>query len=342
MIIALNIIFSHGEILSIETSIHEAPIRVARLAFSSLEDFAEAGGTSGHEWQQLDHGRFEAKLLRVASAGASTERIAFNRRFAQRGSSPPGNLTVGLIGRDVGEIGWCRQSVSTDKLLLFNPGGEYEAVSRPGFRGSKMSYSEEHLERIAADFELSLNLGPYREGGIVLTIDPAAAEDLRSRLRQLERALTKCSGNAERRWIRRELETEIPVRLLRLLAADPPETSLRIDGFKARAARAGRDYIDVHAADAPAIQDVCRAAGVSWRALNYAFREVFGVTPKQYLQAIRLDGARKDLNQEGPTSRVTDIANRWGFWHIGKFGADYKRHFGELPSETARRVAVPG
>ncbi len=109
---------------------------------------------------------------------------------------------------------------------------------------------------------------------------------------------------------------------------------MRVDGFKARAARAASDYIDAHAADAPAIQDVCRAVGVSWRALDYAFREVFDVTPKQYLQATRLQGARRELYQGGPASTVTDIANNWGFWHIGKFAADYKRHFGELPSET--------
>ncbi len=320
--------------MPVETSTHEAPIQVARLAFSSFEHFAEAAGAWDLDWRQLDRGRLEATFFQVASAGAAISRVAFSRRFAQRGSSPSGMLTFGLIGKAVGEIGWCRQSTSTGDLLLFSPGSGYESVSKPGFRGSTLSYSEEHLEQIAADLELPLNLGPYREGGIALQIDPAAAEDLRRRLRRFERAVTKCSGDAGRRWIRHELEHEIPVRLLRLLAADPPETSLRIDGFKARAARMARDYIDAHAADAPAIQDVCRAAGVSWRTLDYAFREVFGVTPKQYLQATRLHGARRGLHQGGPASTVTDIANNWGFWHIGKFAADYKRQFGELPSET--------
>jgi len=326
----------------VETSTHEAPIQVARLAFSNLEQFAEVAGNSDHDWQQLDHGRFGAKVLRVASATAIIERIAFNRRFAQRGSSPSGMLTFGLIGTAVGKIGWCRQRVSAENLLLFNPGGEYEAVSKPGFRGSKMSYSEEHLEQIAADLKLPLNLDRYREGGIALKIDPAAAEDIRRRLRQVEHAVTKCSGDAGRRWIRHELHHEIPVRLLRILAADPPETSLRIDGFKARAARMARDYIDAHAADAPAIRDVCRAAGVSWRTLDYAFREVFGVTPKQYLQATRLGCVRKELCRNGSAVKITDVAAEWGFWHMGKFAADYRRQFGELPSETLRRTRPLG
>jgi AraC family ethanolamine operon transcriptional activator len=36
----------------------------------------------------------------------------------------------------------------------------------------------------------------------------------------------------------------------------------------------------------------------------------------------------------GASSRIADVANRWGFWHMGQFAADYRRQFGELPSET--------
>jgi len=322
--------------LPVATFTHEAPIQVVHLAFSSLDHLAEVAGGWDLDWRQLDHGRLEATVLQVASANAAVSHLTFSRQFLQRGSSPSGMLTLGLLGADVGKIEWCRQSASAENLLLFSPGGDYEPVSKPGFRGNTLSYSEEHLERIATDIELPLNLGRYREGGIALQVDPDAAKDLRCHLRQLERAVTKWSGNAGTRWIRHELEHEIPVRLLRLLAIDPPETSLRVDGFKARAARTAHEYIDAHAADPPAIQDVCRATDVSWRTLDYAFREVFGVTPKQYLQATRLHGSRRELYQGGPASTVTDIANHWGFWHAGKFAADYRRHFGELPSETLK------
>ena len=29
-----------------------------------------------------------------------------------------------------------------------------------------------------------------------------------------------------------------------------------------------------------------------------------------------------------------NVAHRWGFWHMGQFARDYRRLFGELPSET--------
>jgi AraC-like DNA-binding protein len=38
---------------------------------------------------------------------------------------------------------------------------------------------------------------------------------------------------------------------------------------------------------------------------------------------------------------VTDAATAWGFWHFGHFSQEYKKLFGELPSDTLRRYSVP-
>jgi len=37
---------------------------------------------------------------------------------------------------------------------------------------------------------------------------------------------------------------------------------------------------------------------------------------------------------------VADVANRHGFWHMGQFAKDYRKTFGELPSETLKRSRV--
>ena len=134
------------------------------------------------------------------------------------------------------------------------------------------------------------------------------------------------------------LRRHVPFDQVRELATGPraaPRAGRESDRTTARRAR---DYIDADAGEPPTIEAVCQAARVSWRALDYAFRENFGVTPKQYFQATRLDGVRKDLHLKGPTTKITDAANRWGFWHMGQFARDYRRQFGELPSDTLRRV----
>jgi len=83
---------------------------------------------------------------------------------------------------------------------------------------------------------------------------------------------------------------------------------------------------------------LCGATGASTRTLQRAFLERFGVSPKAYLMALRLNGLREELRRRSPdATRVGDVADHWGFIHKGALAADYSRLFGELPSETLRR-----
>jgi len=53
---------------------------------------------------------------------------------------------------------------------------------------------------------------------------------------------------------------------------------------------------------------------------------------------VRLNGVRRQLGRVAPDIPITDVANSWGYWHMGQFAADYRKHFGELPSVTRQRV----
>jgi len=86
------------------------------------------------------------------------------------------------------------------------------------------------------------------------------------------------------------------------------------------------------------VTDLCRAAGVSERALQYAFKEVMGLSPRDYLARLRLHRVRQGLlSASRRTSTVSAEALKWGFWHFGEFSRAYQACFGELPSQTLRR-----
>lgn len=85
--------------------------------------------------------------------------------------------------------------------------------------------------------------------------------------------------------------------------------------------------------------EICRQVGVSHRKLNYCFQDVLGISPLQYQRTVRLNRVRWSLQQAPSGSHVQDIAAQWGFWHMGQFGQDYKRHFGESPSTTLRSAS---
>ena len=64
---------------------------------------------------------------------------------------------------------------------------------------------------------------------------------------------------------------------------------------------------------------------------------VEGMPPTAYVRAVRLDRVRDKLLAGGPTVSVTDVAMKWGFFHLGRFAQQYKHRFGVLPSHTACR-----
>lgn len=82
------------------------------------------------------------------------------------------------------------------------------------------------------------------------------------------------------------------------------------------------------------IEQLCRELGVSRRTLQYCFQEQVGMNPAAYLRTQRLNGVRQMLKQG---HGVTDAATAWGFWHFGHFSQEYKKLFGELPSDTLHR-----
>jgi len=83
------------------------------------------------------------------------------------------------------------------------------------------------------------------------------------------------------------------------------------------------------------ISDVCAAVGVPERTLRKYCLDQLGMAPRRYLVLRRMSQARRVL-QRGDGASVTEIAMDHGFGELGRFAVNYRRLFGESPSETLR------
>jgi AraC-like DNA-binding protein len=79
-------------------------------------------------------------------------------------------------------------------------------------------------------------------------------------------------------------------------------------------------------------------AGVSSRTVYRVFDRLYGEPPLRRLRRASLESVRRRLEAGRPGDSVTSAAFDWGFDHLGRFAAAYRRHFGEAPSETLRRA----
>ncbi|GGE56338.1 MAG TPA: AraC family transcriptional regulator [Paenalcaligenes hominis] len=111
----------------------------------------------------------------------------------------------------------------------------------------------------------------------------------------------------------------------------------RSDHVMPRSIRLVEQYLHAHADQPIRLEELAALAQISVRSLHAGFQQYCGISPMQYLRQIRLERVRHELCQPGSDS-VTQIALRWGFMHLGRFSAEYKRRFGESPSQTQHRV----
>jgi AraC-like DNA-binding protein len=94
-------------------------------------------------------------------------------------------------------------------------------------------------------------------------------------------------------------------------------------------------FLEEHAHDDIGLAEIATAAGVTPRAVQFAFRRHLDTTPTAYLRKVRLHRAHDDLVAGDPTrDSVAATAERWGFGNPGRFAAAYRDAFGCSPRET--------
>src|SRR5512133_160475 len=90
------------------------------------------------------------------------------------------------------------------------------------------------------------------------------------------------------------------------------------------------------------LRSLARIAGVPPRTLESHFARFLGTTPLAWLRDERLAHARRTLVESDGRTSASQAALDSGFGQLGRFAAQYCRHFGELPSETLRRIRRAG
>ena len=232
-------------------------------------------------------------------------------------------------------------SVRPGMLLAAAANEEARFVVEPGWQSVNLLVSPQDL---AAHLRARQRDGEFRppQGLELLQVDPQKVRALfRWGQRVARRAAARPALFESHGWQRAAAEAEgVETLLAALRVADDvrPSRSERSRQAQSRIVQLAEDHALAHADQPMYVTDLCRAAAVSERALEYAFKASLGLTPMAYLVRLRLHRARSALKaaREDAGATVSAVALDWGFWHFGEFARAYKACFGELPSQTLR------
>jgi AraC family transcriptional regulator, ethanolamine operon transcriptional activator len=304
------------------------PARRVDVVVGTAEEMQAAAG-GGVRFAQLEPGRLRGRYVGVQAQGLRIGVEEWSLGILRIGHAPPGSVTFLVPAGHGGSPRIQRRPVAAGDVVVRFGGEEIDYRSAGPARLVTVS-----VDRTALDAHVRVALG-RRLGELRL-------QGRLNGLRADDGALLRlCRAAASRHALGDPFARTLEKRILGILlagfeAACPPCAPRRGRALARKAEACLRQSL----AEPPSIADLCGALHVSPRTLHEAFREHLGTTPKAYLKVLRLNAARHDLLDGGAAKRVTDAALDWGFLHFGWFARDYRRLFGETPSQTLQRGRV--
>lgn len=292
-----------------------------------------------HGWEtepmQLSPGPLDLTIETVLSSDFSVLRMSLSPRVSDRAVVHAGVVGFVLVERP---HLWCGIDLMPPAIFITRGGRETRSVLEANFSTLEFYFPEEALSDHPLGKRLSRkSTEPERS---VFPITATSANHLRNVAEAILTFGSRGSGEAE-------LQSAANFRLLDLLedALTPhfvtaPQSSRRsIRRTRSDLAIAALEDIDMSGSQDISLPGLHARLGVTRRALEQAFASTLNVSPGQYLLACRLNQARNQLVTEGRL--VVDAATTAGFSDLSRFASQYRRLFGELPSQTLIRRQRP-
>ncbi|MCG8307222.1 MAG: helix-turn-helix domain-containing protein [Cytophagales bacterium] len=269
-----------------------------------------------------------------------TDKIIINLSYlhgkvVQYGLCPRGYRTFVVPASTNQNFYWLKRKVNGNQLLVFPENGTLDGVSFDGFQVFTISISNSHLEAMLEKLRYEQAKKILGKNEVAIRVSDVFVNSFTANARRLLHSGAANTIVYEEK-LYNTLISELPIVLLKEFENNkvclPRSKSRQRD----RALSGAIDIIEAAQGVIVKVEDICERVGVSERTLEYAFKEKYSVSPKTFINGMMFNKVRKELRR-GASHKISDVAAKYGFWHMGQFAADYRTWFGELPSDTIKK-----
>lgn len=285
-------------------------------------------------YAQVSAGKFFGSVTEIALGPARIFSEHTGQTLMQSGVLPDDLIALGLPLDMPGPAVFCGMQDDSEALHVFSGDDGFEFLSPGAMTMAGLVVPRAALMDVLSAREQAL-LGEKFGAAHLARVEAEAAASTRDFVRGVLEMAENAPQLLENRPIMDTLAKGLLSNVAGLISAygDGPGEAAPARRW-AIVARA-RDYALSRPDEPTGIAELCAVTGVSRRTLQNCFQEVLGMSPANFLRAARMNGVRRML-RTAPS--VTEAAAHWGFWHFGHFARDYAALFGELPSQTHRRL----
>ena len=310
--------------------------QVGELEFSEMEDYETAVAPWELLVRPIGRGRFGHRKRYLSTPSFVLYRESFDSHLCVQGVTPAGLIALSvpvLLGAHSSYWG----KALHERGLPTSVGGALDAVIDAG---------QSHLIVLLTRELVQRHLTPTQAALLEVVAKTRLLRAARDKVDQLRSWLLDTLEHAHRwpsmlrhppaLWV---LEQELMTRILAAIELPTAVTTRPAPTLRHQALDRTLAFLRDADVLTLSLSDLCTAARVSERTLEYAFRETYGVGPLGFVRRWRFHRARRALLY--PTFRggtVSEVAHGMGFWHLGRFATEYRQLFGELPSDTLRRA----
>jgi len=305
------------------------------LNFTNFEVFSSVLKGYDLDLYQIDRGQFNGSLQQIQYGPVFINRVSATRRFEISGSPPSGLRTFGIPGENCLPFTWRNKVSDGNSIQIYKPDTELEMITQPFFEAIDVSITEDAFNVLLQQWDLPAldKLISKRE---MVICNPEIMQKLRNTLQTICSTVDNNPDLLKQNIDLQDIiKFEVPYLLAHALMTAEAQEIKTTTEKRNYALKTATDYIQATPHNKISLSAFCAENNINERTLQRAFLEHYGITAKSYAKAHRLNHVFKILSASDPNAtRISDIASNHGFWHMGQFATDYRRHFGELPSET--------
>lgn len=313
----------------------DIPIQTAILESNNLDELAVFYSEWGACYKQISPGKFNGSIRMAATKDFSIFNDIWNQAVLVRGTIPLGTRVFSATTMLDNSQRYKDIVLKEGELITVANGIEIDYQTLGSCDGLAVSMSEAAVENYLAVTGRRVGWNGEREAIVPLACSTDAVA-VGNRWKQILSCLIKPPNQQKQaldklgKWALNEILDSVTAAGSRLL----PESSRR-----KRLAIAGRarDYLEQNNDRPVTLGELCAEIGGNERTLLMGFTELMGCSPGTYHRAYRYNLARNDLLNADSDASVTEIAMRWGFYHLGRFSTGYHKQFSETPSATLGR-----
>jgi len=266
--------------------------------------------------QQVTAGKFEGKIKRIILPDIIIDHGEYNLKLIAQGAFSPNTVTLMIVHRmdEIGKV--CGADLIGGSLIVLPVHADAEFTIPQHTIWTAINVPKKHLEK----YGLTVNTTQ------LFTLDKNSFKQFNQVYLEIENQLSEGIESQE------VLQDMILSHFIQAIESLEDKLELHYsDGYLM--ALNIRDYVVEHIVEPLEMYKICQLTDKSVRTIERTFKQVFNLTVREYHSSYRLSLVRQTLLHDKNIS-VSNTALKYGYLHLARFSNNYKKLFGELPSQT--------